>query len=156
MWSGCTPLFTAKFYDAQLKLINNSGLLRLKKHFWNFPLALLTRGANILKNATILFHYYGPTSQHSHYLEVFALSNTRPNKAKYSQICQLPHLGAPNMAKWGIPEKILHNAVHTCWPYVSRTPQSQKLIPKLIFARFPHCNYKVKLEMVCRMSFMGL
>ena len=29
-------------------------------------------------------------------------------------------------------------------------PSSQK------FGRFPHCNYNVKLEMACRMSFMGL
>ena len=34
----------------------------------------------------------------------------RPNTAKYAKY----GIWALNMAKWGIPEKILHNAVHTC------------------------------------------
>ena len=25
------------------------------------------------------------------------------------------YLGAPNMVKWGVPEKILQKAVQTCW-----------------------------------------
>ena len=45
----------------------------------------------------------------------------------------------PNMVKWGIPEKILQNAVQTRWSLVKRAPQ--KLWPNLIFARFPHCYY---------------
>ena len=35
-------------------------------------------------------------------------------------------------------------------------PSSQKLWPKLIFGRFPHCNYNVKLKMACTIAFMGL
>ena len=52
------------------------------------------------------------------------------------QICQIQpimakygiwraYLGEPNMVKWGIPEKILQNAVQTRWPCVNRTPQSK-------------------------------
>ena len=33
--------------------------------------------------------------------------------AKYAFLCA--YLGAPNMVKWGVPEKILHNAVWTRW-----------------------------------------
>ena len=36
--------------------------------------------------------------------------------AKYAKYAYLgAHLGAQNMVKWGIPEKILQNAVQTRW-----------------------------------------
>ena len=35
-----------------------------------------------------------------------------PNMAKYTF---LAHICAPNMVKWGFPEKILQNAVQTRW-----------------------------------------
>ena len=35
------------------------------------------------------------------------------------------YLSAPNMVKWGIPEKILQNAFQTRWPCVNRTPHSK-------------------------------
>ena len=39
-----------------------------------------------------------------------------PNMAKYAKYAYLgTYLGAQNMVKWGIPEKILQNAVHTRW-----------------------------------------
>ena len=39
-----------------------------------------------------------------------------PNMAKYAKYAYLgTYLGAQNMVKWGIPEKILQNAVQTCW-----------------------------------------
>ena len=57
--------------------------------------------------------------------------------------------GSPNMVKRGVPEKIVQNAVLRV-DFASMGPTSQ------IFDRFPHCNYNVKLEMVVRMSFMGL
>ena len=53
------------------------------------------------------------------------------------------------MVKRGVPEKIVQNAVLRV-DFASMGPPSQ------IFDRFPHCNYNVKLEMVVRMSFMGL
>ena len=43
-------------------------------------------------------------------------SNTAPKYAKYGQICIFSaYLGAPNMVKFGVPEKILQNAVKTRW-----------------------------------------
>ena len=42
------------------------------------------------------------------------------------------YLGAPNMVKWGAPEKILQNAVQTCCIQVKRTVQS-KVMPKSNF-----------------------
>ena len=39
------------------------------------------------------------------------------------------YFSVPNVVKWGIPEKILQNAVQMCWPCVNRTPQS-KLMTK--------------------------
>ena len=58
----------------------------------------------------------------------------------------LAFLGAysdkPNMVKWGVPEKILQNAVQIR----SIGPSSQKLWPNQIFGQFPHCNYSVTLE----------
>ena len=37
-----------------------------------------------------------------------------PKYAKYGKICIFgAYLGAPNMVKWGVPEKILQNAVQT-------------------------------------------
>ena len=39
-----------------------------------------------------------------------------PNMAKYAKYAYLgTYLGAQNMVKWGIPEKILQNAVQTRW-----------------------------------------
>ena len=36
--------------------------------------------------------------------------------AKYDQICIFDaYLGTPNMVKWGVPEKILQNAVQMGW-----------------------------------------
>ena len=37
----------------------------------------------------------------------------------------LAYLGAPDIGEWGIPEKILQNAVQTHWPCVDTTPQSK-------------------------------
>ena len=46
--------------------------------------------------------------------------------AKYAKYAYLgAYLGARNMVKWGVPEKILQNAVHTRWSYVNRTLQSK-------------------------------
>ena len=36
-----------------------------------------------------------------------------PNMAKYAYLGV--YLGAQNMVKWGVPEKILQNAVQTRW-----------------------------------------
>ena len=44
------------------------------------------------------------------------------------------------MVEWGIPEKILKNAVQTHWSFVDRTPQS-KVMSKYHFAWFTHCDY---------------
>ena len=74
-------------------------------------------------------------------------NQTNPNMA---------YLGAQNMVKWGVPEKILQNAVQTHIGLRSIGPSSQKLWPNQIFGRFPHCNYNVKLKMARQMSFMGL
>ena len=52
---------------------------------------------------------------------------------------------APNMVEWGIPEKIMDNAIQMSWPSVDMTP-CQKLRPNLIFARFLHCNYKLGVK----------
>ena len=39
-----------------------------------------------------------------------------PNMAKYAKYAYLgAYLGARNMVKWGVPEKILQNAVQTRW-----------------------------------------
>ena len=46
-----------------------------------------------------------------------------PNMAKYAYLGA--YLGAQNMVKWGIPEKILQNAVQTRWSEVNRTLQSK-------------------------------
>ena len=35
------------------------------------------------------------------------------------------YLGVQNMVKWGVPEKILQNAVQTHWSKVNRTLQSK-------------------------------
>ena len=63
--------------------------------------------------------------------------------------------GAPNMVKWGVPEKILQMWLRRV---VLRSigPSSQKLWPNPIFGWFPHCNYNVKLQMGGPGSFMGL
>ena len=38
------------------------------------------------------------------------------NMAKYAKYAYLgAYLGRPKMVKWGVPEKILQNAVQTCW-----------------------------------------
>ena len=65
------------------------------------------------------------------------------------------YLGAPNMVKRGVPEKIVQNAVLRV-DFASMGPPSQKLRPNQIFDWFPHCNYNIKLEMVVKMSFLGL
>ena len=41
------------------------------------------------------------------------LGKTRFHLAKYAYLGA--YLGAPNMVKWGVPEKILQNAVQTRW-----------------------------------------
>ena len=54
--------------------------------------------------------------------------------AKYGQICIFgAYLGAPNMVKWGVPEKILQNAVQRRWSFRSIGPFSQKLWPNKLF-----------------------
>ena len=35
--------------------------------------------------------------------------------AKYAKYAKYAYLGDPDMVKWGIPEKILQNAVQTRW-----------------------------------------
>ena len=60
-----------------------------------------------------------------------AHSNTRPKYRIWSYLGV--YLSAPKMIKWGIPEKILQNAVQMCWSYRSIIPSSQKLWPILIF-----------------------
>ena len=55
----------------------------------------------------------------------FARPNIRlhmPNMAKYAKYA---YLGVRNMVTWGVPEKILQNAVQTHWSKVNRTPQSK-------------------------------
>ena len=49
----------------------------------------------------------------------------------------LVYLGAPNMVKWGVPEKILQNAVQTCWSQVNRTLQSKIMTKSIFLADFP-------------------
>ena len=76
------------------------------------------------------------------------------NMAKYAKNAYLgAYLGAQNIVKWGVPEKIMQNAVQTRW---SIGPTSQKLGPNQIFGQFPHCNYIGKLKMACTIAFMGL
>ena len=42
--------------------------------------------------------------------------NAIANMAKYAKYAYLgAHLGARNIVMWGVPEKILQNAVQTCW-----------------------------------------
>ena len=48
--------------------------------------------------------------------------------AKYAKYAYLgAYLGARNMVKWGVPEKILQNAVQTRWSSVNiiKDPQSK-------------------------------
>ena len=52
--------------------------------------------------------------------------DTPYNMAKYAKYAYLgAYLGAPNMVKWGVPEKILQNAVQTRWSEVNRPLQSK-------------------------------
>ena len=45
------------------------------------------------------------------HLTIFGALKYAPKYAKYGQICIFgAYLGAPNMVKWGVPEKILQNA----------------------------------------------
>ena len=47
-----------------------------------------------------------------------------PNMAKYAKYAYLgAYLGVPNMVKWGVPEKILQNAVQTRWSLVKSYDQ---------------------------------
>ena len=46
------------------------------------------------------------------------------------------------MVKWGVPEKILQNAVQTRWPFVKSNDQMSFL------ALSPHCNYNVNFRWV--------
>ena len=55
--------------------------------------------------------------------QVRQICQIQPNTAKYG--IWRAYLGEPYMVKWGIPEKILQNAVQTRWPCVNRTPQSK-------------------------------
>ena len=49
-------------------------------------------------------------------LSAYLGASNMPNMAKYAKYAYLgTYLGAPNMVKWGIPEKILQNAVQTRW-----------------------------------------
>ena len=55
-----------------------------------------------------------------------------PNVAKY----KYAYLSAPNMAKWGVPEKILRNAVQTRWS-VSIGPSVKSFDQIKFLANFP-------------------
>ena len=55
-------------------------------------------------------------------------------KGKTGKRQRRAYLGAPNMVKWGVPEKILQNAVQIRRvDLVSKGPSNQKLWPNLIF-----------------------
>ena len=48
------------------------------------------------------------------------------NMAKYAKNAYLgAYLGAPNMIKWGVPEKFLQNVIQTRCYLVNRTLQSK-------------------------------
>ena len=65
-----------------------------------------------------------------------------------------PYLGAPNMVKWSVPEKILQNAVQT---RRSIGPFSQKLQPNLIFGLDrPIVITKEKFQSGGLTAFIGL
>ena len=58
----------------------------------------------------------------------------RKGKEAWGKRQRQAYLGAPNVVKWGIPEKILQNTVQIrCVDLVSKGPSSQKLWPNLIF-----------------------
>ena len=98
--------------------------------------------------------YTSPSPRRAGFLWVFSSSLTFfsfdvisvpcEDQSHYYQIRQIMYLGAYltalNMVDWGIPEKILRNAVQSRW-FWSIGPPSQKLWPNFICARFPHCNY---------------
>ena len=54
--------------------------------------------------------------------------------AKYAYLGT--YLGALNMVKWGVPEKILQNVVQTRWFFVDRIPQSE------VMTKSHFCNPK--------------
>ena len=61
------------------------------------------------------------------------------NMAKYQIFGYLAiWQGAPNMAKWGIPEKYIKNAAQKRWPQVRMTLHS-KVMAKTGFGEFPPC-----------------
>ena len=59
--------------------------------------------------------------------------------AKYGQISDIWQ-GAPNIAKWGIPEKSTKNTAQTGRPEVRRTLQS-KVITKNQFSVISPCKF---------------
>ena len=68
-----------------------------------------------------------------------------PNMAKYAKYGSWgTYLGAPNMVKWGVPEKILQNAVQTRWSLVNRTLQS-KVMTKSHFWLISPCILPCKI-----------
>ena len=78
------------------------------------------------------FHAYikvKPSLQKTRRLNIIQYSNTRsnmPNMAKYAKYPFFgAYLGASNMVKWSVPEKILRNAVQTHWSQVNRTLQAK-------------------------------
>ena len=58
------------------------------------------------------------------------------------------------MVKRGIPEKNLANCCSYALTLCQRDPPVNKLGPNLIFGRFPHYIYNVKLEIGGRITFM--
>ena len=52
-------------------------------------------------------------------IECYSILKYALKYAKYGQIYQIPmfgaYLGASNMVKWGVPEKVLQNAAQTRW-----------------------------------------
>ena len=58
--------------------------------------------------------------------------------------------GAPNIAKWGIPEKSKKNAAQTGRPEVRRTLPSKVITKKTDFREFHHVNPLEDLKWAAR------
>ena len=59
-------------------------------------------------------------------LDLIEVQNKKNSLYAYlAYLAILAYLVVPNMVKWGVPEKILQNAVQTRWSYVNRTLQSK-------------------------------
>ena len=65
----------------------------------------VAKGKNTIFNFFINFWQYHASSPNMH--------PNMPNMAKYAYLGA--YLGAPHKVKWGVPEKILQNAVQTRW-----------------------------------------